>query len=735
MTNEVQLSAIFDADDQAGYSRCLVPCCAFLTIAATMRGTEALLDASNARSVARGHKPLPAFDPVLRPRLWHQLLALGTEHARCVLLDGAADATKMSKALELVRRSFQASHTSWSCDQNDGQPSRRAETTAGTSGPTAGAPACPGPSPRLGELERLPRHQRRTAAVCAAVLGVSPAAAQLGFLPVLALAFVRLWGADTAASAAAVLRVLGWGARAEWFKYAPYAPFGLLGALDARLRRLDPALHGALQSPRGGGGGGGLGPLEYLWPLLRTCLAEVLPSSEWEELMDHCWISCGASAPSAAALSEVRQRGSSRGSSEQAPSSPMALLEALVLAFLMVGPLRARAVDGRGLPLTAQSFRQPCRRRGNGEDEGQGPLEPIELPRLLRTAKRLAALEGYHVRRHNEAAEGRRATARAQPPPPAAPEEEAKEGEGEGDGVSGAWVDHVGAAMAEAAQAAVVGYTRRVWEQCERAEQARTTRLSPPMTGPSPPRLDGEDGGLPLPAAAPLHAANANAAANGGINSPEGVRLVGRPAPPQRDPGAAVLARQGVLATVLARSPESRGGSPVQPPPPPPLGHARSPIGGDEGNGSPVGAGDAARARGGRGGSPSSGVVPMAAARRARLARQLDLDSQLRTRAAQRFLPLPGGEPGGGGGGGPTPGLALRQLPSPHVGNVDRSAPVLAGAGHLELLASSSPSPSSCCSSPRGSPTPTRTGVARTLHYEEAAPSGGDQEQDNGGRG
>ena len=194
-----------------------------------------------------GSPPLAAFPAELRPRIWAQLMQL--ECAQTVPVPMAARQSDIwQRADAMVARVF-----------NTRKP--------GTVGRQIG----------------FTREMHRTTSAVAAVLQVSPSAEGLGFLPTVAAGFVRVWGRDTASAAAATLSYLAsYGIGLDWFRTAPFAPYALLSALDDAFAAVDPSLYKHITTPPLS-----LGPPDYLWPGLRSLLLEVLPSDAWIELMDH----------------------------------------------------------------------------------------------------------------------------------------------------------------------------------------------------------------------------------------------------------------------------------------------------------------------------------------------------------------------------------------------------------------------------------------------------------------
>ena len=194
-----------------------------------------------------GAPPLAAFPAELRPRIWAQLMQL--ECAQTVPVPMPARQSDIwQRADALVARVFNA-------------------RKPGTVGRQIG----------------FTREMRRTTAAVAAVLQVSPSAEGLGFLPTVTAGFVRVWGRDTASAAAATLSYLvSYGVGLDWFRTTPFAPIGLLAALDDAFAAVDPSLYKDITTPPLS-----LGPPDYLWPVLRSLLLEVLPFHAWTELMDH----------------------------------------------------------------------------------------------------------------------------------------------------------------------------------------------------------------------------------------------------------------------------------------------------------------------------------------------------------------------------------------------------------------------------------------------------------------
>ena len=247
-----------------------------------------------------------------------------------------------------------------------------------------------------------------TTAAVASVLLVSPTAAGLGFLPTLANGFVRIWGRDSARAAAATLAFINsFGVAAGWLETAPYAPFRLLSALDSALESVDPGLHALLASQLQ------LGPPDYLWPLLRSLLVEVLPPQAWSELLDHVW-----------------------------PRPPHFFM-ALVLAFVRSSRTELEAIAQRthesGEALVAEAkavFRREC--------------ETFELRALLRDAEALAP---------HTVALGAATLLPLQDE-------------------HGRYIDHIGAAMADAESRLDPTYAQRVWERCRDEEAVRVEALA-----------------------------------------------------------------------------------------------------------------------------------------------------------------------------------------------------------------------------------------------------------------
>jgi hypothetical protein len=206
-----------------------------------------MLHRDHATYCGAGAPPLAAFPAELRPRIWAQLMQL--ECAQTVPMPMPSRQSDIWKRADaMVAKVFNA---------------RKPGT--------------------LGRQTGFTREMKRTIAAVAAVLLVSPSAEGLGFLPTVAAGFVRVWGRDTASAAAATLSYLAsYGVGLDWFRTAPFAPFSLLSALDDAFAAADPSLHNDMTTPPLS-----LGPPDYLWPALRSLLLEVLPSAAWTELMDH----------------------------------------------------------------------------------------------------------------------------------------------------------------------------------------------------------------------------------------------------------------------------------------------------------------------------------------------------------------------------------------------------------------------------------------------------------------
>ena len=397
-----------------------------------------MLHAENARYAGAGAPALAAFPAELRPRIWAQLLQL--ESAQAVPVPTArrgGDAWERAEAM--VARKF-----------NPPAPSTSARQTGWTTA------------------------MRQTTATVASVLLVSPSAEGVGFLPTVASGFVGVFGRDTASAAAATLGYLAtYGAGAQWFYTAPFAPFVLLDALDGVLATIDPQLHASLTAPPLS-----LGPPDYIWPAMRSLLLEVLPQPAWTELMDHLFQRPPSFLP-ALVLAFVR---SNRGTIEKLRVAAPARTEHAVSLRLVptaaakppkqqqqqqrdVSKWKGYPGSPRGLD---QSLRMPVRKEPPARDPDE-ELDPAEVARQL-------------FRRENDALDLVELLADA---------EMLREELGVTLGLetiepicarAGVYIDHVGAAMSEAAARCSETYTQDVWEQCRQEQQLR---VATPVRGPT----------------------------------------------------------------------------------------------------------------------------------------------------------------------------------------------------------------------------------------------------------
>ena len=97
--------------------------------------------------------------------------------------------------------------------------------------------------------------------------------AEVGFLPQLAYAFTKLYGAgERACFEVLATFLLNWGC--HWFAAFPHPPVGLLAAMDSVLAQHDPELREWLATVPGGAG-------RVAWGLVGTCMAPVVGQQEW----------------------------------------------------------------------------------------------------------------------------------------------------------------------------------------------------------------------------------------------------------------------------------------------------------------------------------------------------------------------------------------------------------------------------------------------------------------------
>ena len=406
-----------------------------------------MLHRDHATYCGAGAPPLAAFPAELRPRIWAQLMQL--ECAQAIPVPMASRQTDTwRRADAMVARVFNA---------------RKPGT--------------------VGRQTGFTREMKRTIAVVAGVLLVSPSAEGLGFLPTVAAGFVRVWGPDTGSAAAATLSYLAsYGVGLDWFRTTPFAPFSLLSALDDAFAAADPSLHNDMTTPPLS-----LGPPDYLWPALRSLLLEVLPPAAWPELMDHVLQRPPNFVPALVvafvranrndiialrkAVAERAERevvrvgpiGEVRGPEKQSSKSPDGGLER------QEGTWKGYVGSPFGLD---QSFRMPAQPRHetmqNEEEDRLGLLPGIlkELNSVPATeiARRLFRRQNTVLNLSDLLADADGLVRLgiqfgAEEPQPICVRE-------------GVFIDHVGAAMAEAEACCDENYTFALWERCRAEEEA-----------------------------------------------------------------------------------------------------------------------------------------------------------------------------------------------------------------------------------------------------------------------
>jgi hypothetical protein len=123
------------------------------------------------------------------------------------------------------------------------------------------------------------RLRLRLARVVHALAHWCEALACCAFLPGFVYPWLQLFGRNECLCVeTCIMFLLNWGN--SWFSFWPSPPLQSLAAVDRLLFVLDPQLVRHL-------GGIQTSAKDYAWPLLRTCLSEVLDRKAWLHLMDH----------------------------------------------------------------------------------------------------------------------------------------------------------------------------------------------------------------------------------------------------------------------------------------------------------------------------------------------------------------------------------------------------------------------------------------------------------------